>query len=113
MTMEVDMAIPAADVFARLLTPAQLARAEDRGRSLAARHLTLQQLRKARDLTQAKLGKALGKEQVAISQIEKRADMLLSTLRGYVEAMGGSLSLVVQFKDGDPVVLTGFGGEER
>jgi hypothetical protein len=53
-----------------------------------------------------------GKEQVAISQIEKRTDMLLSTLRGYVEAMGGNLSLVVQFDDREPVFLTGLSDEE-
>jgi DNA-binding XRE family transcriptional regulator len=106
------MAIPADDVFAQLLTPEQRAEADKHGQELLAQYLTLQQLRKARDMTQVALAKTLGKEQVAISQIEKRTDMLLSTLRGYVEAMGGNLSLVVQFDDRNPVFLTGLNDDE-
>jgi hypothetical protein len=49
----------------------------------------------------------LGKDQVQISQIEKRTDILLSTPRRHVEAMGGNLSLVLQFEDRDPVFLAG------
>jgi DNA-binding XRE family transcriptional regulator len=110
--MEDAMAIPADDVFAAILTPEQRAEADRRGQEMLAQYLTLQQLRKARDLTQVELARTLGKEQVAISQIERRTDMLLSTLRGYVEAMGGNLSLVVQFEDRAPVFLTGIGDEE-
>jgi len=44
-------------------------------------------------------------------RIEKRTDLYLSTLRGYVEALGGRLSLVVEFPDRAPVVLAGLGDE--
>ena len=105
------MAIPANDIFEKLLTSEQLAAADKRGEELIAEHRTLQQLRKARDLTQAQLAEIWGKDQVSISQLEKRADMLLSTLRSYVEAMGGELDLVVRFKDGPPISLTGLSSE--
>ena len=42
-----------------------------------------------------------------VSRIEQRSDLLLSTLSGYVEAMGGKLSLVAEFPDRPPVALTG------
>lgn len=105
------MAVLANDVFQKLLTPEQLAAADNRGEELIAEYRTLQQLRKARDLTQAQLAEIWGKDQVSISQLEKRADMLLSTLRSYVEAMGGELNLVVQFKDSPPVTLSGLSTE--
>lgn len=106
------MAVEAAAVFAKLLTPEQIAAADRHGDELVAQYKTLQQLRKARELTQVQLAEMLRKEQVSISQLEKRTDMLLSTLRTYVEAMGGNLSLVVQFQDGPPVFLTGLGDDE-
>jgi hypothetical protein len=101
------MAVLANDVFDKLLTLQQRQSADRRGQELIAEYRTLQQLRKARDLTQAQLAELWGKDQVSISQLEKRADMLLSTLRSYVEAMGGELDLVVRFKDGPPVSLSG------
>jgi hypothetical protein len=45
--------------------------------------------------------------QDSISKLEKRTDLLLSTLRGYLNAMGGELELVVKFSDRPPVVITG------
>ena len=42
-----------------------------------------------------------------MSRIEKRADLLISTLASYVEAMGGKLRLVAKFPDRPPVVITG------
>ena len=48
---------------------------------------------------------SLGVGQDTISRIERRSDMLLSTLRRYVEAMGGRLELVAQFPKRDPVVI--------
>ncbi|MET0481507.1 MAG: XRE family transcriptional regulator [Aestuariivirgaceae bacterium] len=106
------MAKKAEDVFRKTMTTQARAAAERRGKELVAEYATLQQLRKARQLTQAQLAQTLGKDQVAISQIEKRADMLLSTLRRYVEAMGGQLDLVIQFKDQKPVHLRGFGDDQ-
>jgi hypothetical protein len=58
---------------------------------------------------------ALGVGQEAISRLEKRSDMLLSTLRHYVESMGGTLKLVAQFPNRPPVVLEhlGIGAPDR
>jgi hypothetical protein len=53
------------------------------------------------------MAKALGIGQDGVSKLEKRSDLLLSTLRKTVEAMGGSLSLIAEFPDRDPVVLSG------
>jgi hypothetical protein len=49
----------------------------------------------------------LGIGQEGVSKIEKRADLMISTLRKTVEAMGGSLALVAQFPDSEPVILSG------
>ena len=62
--------------------------------------LPLEQLRSARSLTQTNMAQILGVNQSAISKIEKRTDMYLSTLRSYVEAMGGSLVIQAVFPDG-------------
>ena len=67
----------------------------------------LQELRRAREMTQVKMAKSLGVAQKQISKIEKRTDMHISTLRRSIEAMGGKLSLVAQFPDRDPVLLSG------
>ena len=106
------MAILAEEVFRKTMTAEQRALAARRGEELVSEYATLQQLRKARELTQVELGKMLGKDQVSISQIEKRTDMLLSTLRGYVEAMGGRLDLIVAFEGHTPVTLTGLANDE-
>ncbi|ESX51455.1 hypothetical protein X761_24785 [Mesorhizobium sp. LSHC424B00] len=88
----------------------ELIKASDlRTRELLEEFETLQQLRKARALTQEHVGRKLGKKQVSVAQLEKRSDFLLSTLRGYVKALGGELDLVVRFKDHAPVVLAGLG----
>lgn len=72
---------------------------------LHAEYLTLRELRKARDLTQHQLAETLGIRQATVAQMEKRSDLMLSTLRSYVEAMGGRLSLTVEFPDKPPVHL--------
>jgi len=69
--------------------------------------MTLRELRHARKLTQVKMAKTLGVTQDSVSRLEKRSDLLLSTLRKTVEAMGGNLSLVAEFPDRAPVVLSG------
>ena len=85
------MAILAEEVFSKTMSPDDRERAAHRADDLIEQYLTLQQLRKARKLTQVQLGSRTGKDQVAISHIEKRTDMLLSTVRTYVEAMGGTV----------------------
>jgi transcriptional regulator with XRE-family HTH domain len=80
---------------------------------LIAEELTLRELRRLRKLTQATLSKKLKIGQEGVSRIEKRTDLYLSTLRSYVEGVGGKLSLVVEFPDRPPVILSGLGAEER
>ncbi|MDE0076903.1 MAG: helix-turn-helix transcriptional regulator [Caldilineaceae bacterium] len=89
------------------LNPERRRRIEDRATELIAEELTLRELRKARALTQATVARELGISQDAISRLEKRSDLLLSTLRRTVEAMGGSLSLIARFPDRPPVELAG------
>jgi transcriptional regulator with XRE-family HTH domain len=94
------------------LNPAQRKKVEARAAELIAEEMTLRELRHARKLTQVKMAKTLGVTQDSISRLEKRSDLLLSTLRKTVEAMGGNLSLVAEFPDRAPVVLSGI-AEDR
>jgi len=89
------------------LSPTQRKRVETRAAQLIAEEMTLQQLRQACKLTQEKVAKSLRIGQEGISKIEKRSDLLISTLRDYIAAMGGQLSLVVKFPDRKPVILSG------
>jgi len=89
------------------LSPARSKKVEERATQLIAEEMTLQELRRARMLTQVRMAKALGIGQDGVSKLEKRVDLMISTLRKTVEAMGGSLSLVAQFPDRKPVVLSG------
>jgi DNA-binding XRE family transcriptional regulator len=89
------------------LPPAQRKKVEDRAAQLIAEEMTLRQLRRARKLTQQKIARSLHIGQEGVSKLEQRSDLLISTLRSYVEAMGGHLSLVAEFPDRDPVVLSG------
>ena len=91
----------------RTLNPAQRKKVEARAAELIAEEMTLQELRRARKLTQVSVAKALGITQDSVSRLEKRSDILLSTLRKTVQAMGGNLSLVAEFPDRAPVVLSG------
>ena len=94
------------------LNPARRKKVETRAAELIAEEMTLRDLRKARQLTQARMAEQLGITQDGVSRLEKRSDLLLSTLRKTVEAMGGSLSLVAEFPDRGPVVLSGIAEDE-
>lgn len=63
--------------------------------------MPLQELRQARSLSQERLAKLLDTKQANISRIEKRADMYISTLRSYVQAMGGELQIIAHFPEGN------------
>ena len=101
------------DEIIKKLSPAQRKRVEARAAQLIAEEMTLRELRHARKLTQVRVAKTLGITQDSVSRLEKRSDLLLSTLRKTVEAMGGNLSLVAEFPDRSPVILSGIAGEER
>ena len=75
--------------------------------------IKLREMRRLRKMTQARLSKKLKIGQEGVSRIEKRTDLYLSTLRNYVEGLGGKLSLIVEFPDRAPVVLSEFGKEQE
>lgn len=83
------------------LTPKRRAKIEKRASELA----TLKDLREAVERTQEDLAARLGVGQDTVSRIERRSDILLSTLRRYVEAMGGELNLVARFPDRAPIII--------
>ncbi len=85
---------------------------EERAAQLIAEEMTLRELREARRLTQVSLAHELGIGQEGISRLEKRSDLLLSTLRRTVEAMGGTLSLIARFPDRPSVELSGIAEPE-
>ena len=66
--------------------------------------MALQQVRKARHLTQEQMARALKVGQDSISRMERRSDLMISTLRSYIEAMGGTLKIVAEFKEGTAVL---------
>ncbi len=93
------------ETFMQEFTPAQRAQVEARSSELIAEATTLRDLRKAQRLTQERMAALLGVEQENVSRLERRADLLLSTLSGYVSAMGGKLRLVAEFPDRQPVTI--------
>ena len=100
------MALNVNDIIGSL-PPSRRRRIEKRAAKLIADEMTLQELRRARAMTQVRMAKSLGVAQKQISAIEKRTDMHISTLRRSIEAMGGKLFLVAEFPDRTPVVLSG------
>jgi DNA-binding XRE family transcriptional regulator len=65
------------------------------------KEMPLQELRQAQHMSQERLAKLLSTKQANISQIERRTDMYISTLRSYIEAMGGQLDIVARFPEGE------------
>jgi transcriptional regulator with XRE-family HTH domain len=74
--------------------------------------MNLREVRRLRKLTQARLSKKLKIGQEGVSRIEKRTDLYISTLRSYVEGVGGKLKLVVELPDRPPVILSGLGEDQ-
>lgn len=62
--------------------------------------MPLQELRQARNLSQEQLAQTLSVKQAAVSKIENRTDMYISTLRNFIKAMGGDLEITAKFPDG-------------
>lgn len=80
-------------------TPQWKATVQARTRQMLA-ELPLFELRRARELSQQDLAQALGATQPEVSKIEHRADLYVSTLRRYIEALGGQLEITARFPDG-------------
>jgi transcriptional regulator with XRE-family HTH domain len=77
--------------------------ARERSRVLVEKYrseMALDELREARAMTQAHLAKILGVNQAAVSKLERRTDMYVSTLQDFVKAMGGELKITARFPDG-------------
>jgi transcriptional regulator with XRE-family HTH domain len=64
------------------------------------REMPLQELRQARQMSQEALAAALDTSQSSISKLERRVDVYVSTLRRYIESMGGELDIIARFPDG-------------
>jgi predicted transcriptional regulator len=64
-------------------------------------------------LTQQRLAESLGVGQDQICKLEQRSDLLLSTLRSYIEAMGGKLTIMAEFPKHKPVLLSGIAALEN
>lgn len=76
---------------------------------LNAEYMALQELRKAMAYTQKQMADELNMDQGNVSKLEKRTDLMLSTLRRYIEAMGGSLKIIAEFPERPPIEVAGFG----
>jgi transcriptional regulator with XRE-family HTH domain len=100
------MTVNVNDIIASLPADRQ-AKIRARAAELIAEEMTLQDLRKAREFTQIRMGELLNMRQENVSRLERRADLLVSTLQSYIAAMGGELSLIVEFKDRPPVKIAG------
>ena len=100
------------DDVIRGLSAARRKKIQRRAAQLIAEEMTRQELRRAREQTQVEVAKMLGITQDSVSRLEQRTDLLLSTLRNYVAALGGRLSLIAEFPDQDPVLLSGIADDE-
>jgi Helix-turn-helix domain len=96
----------------RRLSPARRKRVEKRAAQLIAEEMTRQELRRALERTQVEVARKLGITQDGVSRLEQRTDILLSTLRSYIAALGGRLSLIAEFPDHEPVVLSGIADQD-
>lgn len=65
------------------------------------KEMPLQELRQAHQMSQERMAELLDTKQANVSRIERRTDMYISTLRSYIEAMGGELDIVARFPDGE------------
>lgn len=81
---------------------------QSRTEQLIAEEMTLRDLRLALKRTQKDLSESLHINQDGISRLEKRSDMLLSTLSKYIEALGGSLKITAEFPNRPTVVIHQF-----
>jgi len=101
------------DEVVAALPEARRARVEARAEELRDEVESLSELRRVAGKAQIEIAAALNIKQPSVSKIEKQADMYLSTLRSYVEAIGGRLELVVRFPSHAPLRLERLGDVTR
>ena len=94
---------PFAELTAKF-SPKRKARVAQRVAALKS-EMVLADLRQARARSQEELARVLKVNQPAVAKLEKRADMYVSNLRRYVEALGGKLEITARFPDGAVVVV--------
>jgi len=82
------------------MSPASRTRSEAKAQKMI-KEMALDELRAARDLTQEHLSRILGVRQAAVSKLERRTDMYISTLADFIKAMGGTLEIRAMFPDGN------------
>jgi len=92
--------------FTKGFAPKRLKNIDDKVQVFIEEELTLRDLRQAHNFTQETIAEILGVEQENVSRLERRADVLLSTLSSYVAAMGGKLRLIAEFPDRNPVAVS-------
>ena len=90
----------------RNFTPERRRRVDEMKQELLA-EMPLHELRRARELTQRDMAKLLKVNQPAVSKLEQRADVYVSSLRSYIEAVGGKLKIVAEFPEGE-IAITNF-----
>jgi hypothetical protein len=93
------MSKPFNDLRKKMSPAAQKAAAEKTKQML--KEMPLQELRQAHQMSQERLAELLSTKQANVSRMERRTDMYISTLRSYIEAMGGELDIVARFPDGE------------
>lgn len=81
------------------MSPESRARSDAKAKKMIE-EMALDELRAARELTQEQLARILRVNQAAVSKMERRTDMYLSTLQGIIKAMGGELEIRAIFPDG-------------
>lgn len=80
---------------------------------LLLKEMSLQEVRQARKISQESLAKTLETKQANISRLERRTDIHISTLRHYVEAMGGELNIIARFPEGDVIIRQSSHGSQN
>ena len=91
------------------LEPDGRARIGARAEEIDQKYLTLKKIRSHMELTQTALARNMGMAQPTNAQLEQRNDIHVSTLRKYIEALGGTLSIIADMPGQGPVPLTGLG----
>ena len=97
------------DDYMKKLSPERREQVLAMARELIAEEKSLREVRKAREFSQVTLAEILEMNQGDLSKFERRTDAYLSTIRRYIEAMGGTLDLIATFPDTGPVKIVNIG----